>query len=231
MCADLARRFNVSESLASQIFNEWIPIMSRELRKFVIWLPRETIKLSMPPAFHRLYPKTTCVIDCAEIFIQRPKKLMTRVRKYSNYKSHNTAKFLISIAPNGFIMFVSQLYGGRATDKFITEDSGFYEHILPHDQVMADRGSELSNRLRALQATFNIPSFTRGKNKLSECEVTESRRCASVRIHVERVISRVKCFRILKFTVANSLVKMLDDNSVICYGLCNLQPDVIDTDE
>ena len=31
---------------------------------------------------------------------------------YSTYKSHNTAKGLVGIVPNGFVTFVSCLYGG-----------------------------------------------------------------------------------------------------------------------
>ena len=52
----------------------------------------------MPPLFQDLYP---CIIDCTEIFIERPTNLDVRARTFSNYKSHNTVKFLIGITPNG----------------------------------------------------------------------------------------------------------------------------------
>ena len=44
-------------------------------------------------------------------------------------KHHNTTKFIIGISPSGFITFLSSCYGGRASDKFITKDSGFYDLI------------------------------------------------------------------------------------------------------
>ena len=44
-----------------------------------------------------------------------------RAETYSNYKGHNTAKYLVGISPHGQIMFVSRSYGGRASDKYIEE--------------------------------------------------------------------------------------------------------------
>jgi len=40
-------------------------------------------------------------------------------------KTHNTAKLLIAFAPNGFIMYVSPLYGGRASDYHISKSCAF----------------------------------------------------------------------------------------------------------
>ena len=37
-------------------------------------------------------------------------------------------------------MFVSDCYGGRATDKCICEDSSFYKNLEYGDEIMADRG-------------------------------------------------------------------------------------------
>jgi len=66
--------------------------MSLKLSNCVVWLPRKTIRRTMPSSFHDLYPKTACIIDCFEDFIQRPFSLK--------------AKVLVAIAPNGFIMFI-----------------------------------------------------------------------------------------------------------------------------
>lgn len=86
------------------------------------------------------YPKATCIIDCTEIFVQRPKNLRKRAQTYSNYKHHNTYKALYCIAANGFVMCVSKLFGGRASDTFITKNSSLIGNQIPGDQVLADRG-------------------------------------------------------------------------------------------
>ena len=120
--------------------------------------------------------------------------MKARAKTWSTYKSHNTAKGLIAIAPNGFIMYVSPLYGGRASDNFITKSCGFLNYILSGDEVMADRGFTIAEDICARQVKLNIPSFMKGR---SQQETLESRRIASARIHVERAIARVKSCRLL----------------------------------
>ena len=74
--------------------------------------------------FKDLYPRTRCIIDCSEVFIERPYSFQPRAQTYSNYKKHNTIKFLIGITPSGGVSFLSRCWGGRATDKFITMNGG-----------------------------------------------------------------------------------------------------------
>lgn len=49
-------------------------------------------------------------------------------------------KLLTVIASTGFIMFVSQTYGGMASDKFIVRNSGVEDYLRRGDEVMADKG-------------------------------------------------------------------------------------------
>ena len=67
-------------------------------------------------------------------------RLNTIARTWSDYKHHNTAKYLVSINPSGLINYVSEGFGGRCSDKYITNNSGFLDIIEPYDCVMADRG-------------------------------------------------------------------------------------------
>jgi DDE superfamily endonuclease/Helix-turn-helix of DDE superfamily endonuclease len=224
---DLAHRFGISCSSVSNMFAFWIPVMADKLKDAVIWLSRDTIRATMPTSFRKLYPRTTCIIDCSEIFIQRPHSLYSRATTYSNYKSHNTAKFLIGIAPTGSIMFVSNSYGGRASDRYIVNDSGFLKYLMPGDEVMADRGFTIETDLLPYGVSLNMPAFRRGLKQLSNSEVVRTRRIASVRIHVERMIARLKNFRILKFVLPITLVPQLDNILIICCALCNFQSDVI----
>ena len=213
---DIGRRFSISHQLASNIFNSWIDIMAKELSPCITWLPRETIRKSLPSSFQTSYPKTTCIIDCSEIFIQRPFSLKARAPTWSTYKSHNTAKFLIAIAPNGFIMYISPLYGGRASDNFITKNCGFLNNLLPGDEIMADRGFTISEELYARRVKLNIPAFMKSRSQLSEAETIESRRIATQRIHVERAIMRLKSYRILNTTLkkGNQTLQVI---GVLCY--------------
>ena len=49
-------------------------------------------------------------IDCSEVFIEQPKSLTNQAATWSDYKHHNTVKFLVGITPTGFISFLSDCY-------------------------------------------------------------------------------------------------------------------------
>jgi hypothetical protein len=218
---DLARRFCVSQALVSKTLKHWIDQLAKHLTKLIVWLPRETIRKTCPAVFRR-YPKTTCILDCAETLMQKSSNLKSRGESYSNYKSHNTAKYCVAIAPCGYIMHISKSYGGRASDKFIVQDSGLLGRLVNGDEVMADRGFTIDDFLFPRKVKLNIPAFSHGK-QLSNEEVTRTRRVAQVRIHVERAIRRMKVFKILKETIPISLVKKVDQILRICAALVNLQ--------
>ena len=132
--------------------------------KFLIkWPDQETCKSNMPQIFKDLYPKARCIIDCSEIFTERPYAYQARAQTYSNYKKHNTVKLLVGITPCGAISFLSKCWGGRATDKFITMNSGFLR-LLEHGVVLADRGFAYMTMLQYMGQNWKSPPSLEGKN-------------------------------------------------------------------
>ena len=91
--------------------------------------------------------KCRVILDCAEVFIKRPKSLINQACTWSEYKHHNTIKFLVGISPTGYITFLSDCYGGRASDRCIVKDSGFYNFLEREDMVMADREFQIHEEL------------------------------------------------------------------------------------
>ena len=90
---------------------------------------------------------------------------------YSNYKKHNTIKFLIGITPCESISFLSQCWGGRVSDKVITQESNFLRHLEQDDVVLADRGFTIADDLAIHGAKLEIPAFICGKSQLTQREV------------------------------------------------------------
>ncbi|XP_034026129.1 uncharacterized protein si:dkey-56d12.4 [Thalassophryne amazonica] len=229
--ADLAERFHVSQSEVSRITSHWLDIMEEKLRRFIPWLPRDTILATMPQCFKDQYASTTCVINCSETPLQKPHNLDSRRESYSHYDGQNTIKYLVVIAPCGLIMFISAAYGGRCSDKFITSDCGFLDYLRPGDVVMADEGFLISDLLHERRVKLIIPAFTKKGMQLSEEDNTHTRRIANVRVHVERVIRRLKNFRILSQTVPINLANKFDQILKICAALSNLRGEIIHEDE
>ena len=117
---------------------------------------------------------------------------MARAQTYSNYKSHNTVKILVGITPQGSISFVSNAWGGRTSDKYLTDNCGILKKLLLGDLVMADRGFTIQESLMLHKAELAIPAFTKGKDQLDPVDVEQTRGIANVRIHVERVIGLLR---------------------------------------
>ena len=128
-------------------------------------------------------------------------------------------------------MSISKAYGGRASDKFIVEKSGFLQYLLPGDEFMADRGFTTDDLLFPLKVKLNIPAFTKCKPQLSGEDVTSTRRIARVRIHVERAIRMLNVFKVLSSTVPVSSLKLFDDILLVCAALVNLRADLTRDDD
>ena len=93
----------------------------------------------MPQCFMYYFGrKITVLIDCFEIFIKKPTNLLARALTFSNYQHHYTIKILIGITPQGTISYVSEAWGGRTSDKYLTENFAFLEHLIHGNMVMAD---------------------------------------------------------------------------------------------
>ncbi|XP_056437125.1 uncharacterized protein LOC130374405 [Gadus chalcogrammus] len=156
--------FDIDSTTVSKLFKHCISVMHcRLVPSLVLWPDREYLRKSLPYAFrNRSFEKTVCIIDCFEIFLEKPSRLLASAQCYSSYKSHHTMKYLIAICPRGSICFISAGWGGRTSDTFITEQSHFLSHLLPGDVVLADRGCLVKESIERCQAELKIPAFTRG---------------------------------------------------------------------
>lgn len=131
-----------------------------------------------------MYKDTVCIIDCTEVFTQRPSNLKTKNQMWSNYKQHLTVKMLVAVTPQGQICFVSNWWGGRVSDKEITLKSNLLKHLKTGDVVLADRGFNVVSEFRTKGIKIIVPAYTKGKPQLSYEEVLRSKRISNVRIHV-----------------------------------------------
>ena len=100
----------------------------------------ETIRATTPNR-HRHLENLIGIIDCSEIFIETPKYLELQSAIWSEYNHQNTLKFLVCIAPNSAITFVS--YPRRIKDEEITLKSVFLDMLSRYSNIMAEKGFNL----------------------------------------------------------------------------------------
>ena len=222
---DLATRFNCSTATVSNIFITIVCALSDILYAgFMENIPsREKKQTSLPNCFLP-FPNCRIVLDCTEVAVSNTKGLETQSHLYSQYKGRTTLKALVGVAPNGVITFVSDLYGGSASDKAMTGDSGILQHLQPGDMVMADKGFTIRDILPE-GVTLNIPSFL-VNGQFTQEEVNNNRLISRARIHVERSIQRLKVFRILQY-IPHQFMKNANKILKVCVCLTNLQTPIL----
>lgn len=108
-------------------------------------------------------------------------------------------KYLISSIPDGLINFISKGYGGKISDSLLVQESGYLEVIQLGCGVMADRGfKDIGKLLHDRLCHLCRPPSVSSSAKPTIAEVLQTKRIASLRIHIERVIRRVREFEYLK---------------------------------
>jgi hypothetical protein len=109
------------------------------LKDLIVWPSKEIMAANMSQYFNK-FPNTRIILDCTEFFIEMPSSLVNQSTTYSSYKSHNTSKLLVGISPKEAVTFLSQLWGGNASDKHIVKENGLLNLLEAGDSAMADKG-------------------------------------------------------------------------------------------
>ncbi|XP_073672338.1 uncharacterized protein [Paramisgurnus dabryanus] len=231
----IAHLFNVNESTVSTAFKQTVSVLYSRLSPLVHWPDRERLQVSMPHQFVEIFGNHfAAIVDCFEVSIERPSNLQARAQTSSNFiKDGLTLKYLICITPQGVISFISKGFGGRTSDKQLTENCGFLDKLLPGDIVLADRGFDIKESVGLMCAEVKIPAFTKGQRQLEAKDVEDMTSIAHLRIHLERVIGVVRNkYKILSTTIPISMVlpcervnvTFLDKIVTVCCALVNMCP-------
>ena len=221
---DLAFGFGISSSHASNTITTFIVFLSLELEPIIYWpTPEETLSYKHPH-FSGNFNKCEGIGDCTEQYIEHSKNVDAQYQTYSVYKSHNTLKKLIFCTKSGSISYISQAYAGSCTDRFITENTNVAAKFTPDFMVLFDKGFNVQDIFLNRQVKCVLPPFVRSKQQFTRSEVYQGKRIARARIHVERVIGRLKEFRLLQNTLPLTMVDLCDHIWIIAGAMliCNL---------
>lgn len=227
---DLAFRFQVSVSTVSDILITWTNYLYVMLGSLPIWVSKDKIYQNLPESFKGEYEDVRGIFDCTEIKCDMPKDYQTHSELYSDYKSHDTYKGFICISPNGWVTFVSHLFPGRISDREIMIKSNFLSLVERGDKYLADKGFDVHDLIAFKGATLYIPPKRQSvKDQFTKEECFQTMSIANLRIHVERVICRVKGWHIFDQVIPLSMHGSINQLWTVCSLLVNFQNPVLTT--
>ena len=89
------------------------------------------------------------------------------------------------------------------------------------------RGFTIHDCVGELSIELIIPDFLNGREQLSESELVHTQQIANERIHVERMIQRLKCWHIFDQIFPMNMMGSLNQIVTVCALLCNFQDPII----
>ena len=91
---DLPYRFNIAPSTVGDTFSKYTEsdVLHAHVKFMIEWPAQETCRANVPQVFKDLYPKTRCIIDCSEIFIERPCSFQARAQNWKNFDKNHTSR-------------------------------------------------------------------------------------------------------------------------------------------
>ncbi|XP_052809243.1 uncharacterized protein LOC128237697 [Mya arenaria] len=185
---DLAVRFNTSRATVSNVINTYISVLHEILHDGVlkaVGVPSQLkCKGSMPKSFEN-FTSARIAIDATEIIQDVPSDMNSQSLSYSSYKSRHTVKAVTCVAPNGALVYSSDLYPGSTSDAAIVEHCHVLDQLQPGDLILADKGFNIFDKLPA-GVSLNIPPFLSSKGHFTKEEAELCFKIGRSRIHVER---------------------------------------------
>lgn len=221
--------FGMHRSTCARYFRRMLHILAKLLENFISSPTRQVIDDNMPSHFVN-YSTTKFVLDCTEVPVCSPQCIRCRTQTYSYYKQRHTLKSLIGCTPSGYVSHISPFFGGKASDKFIFNKSNLLEQCTEFDAIMVDKGFPIREECASHGVTLLQPAFRTGNKQFDAAECEDSRGIAAARVNIERVMERLKNFKILHDEVQHHYVTDMNEIMVCIGGLVNLSPPLLGDD-
>ncbi|KAL4008190.1 hypothetical protein ACER0C_002042 [Sarotherodon galilaeus] len=213
---DLAHQFNIHQSTVSRIIATWTSFLATALGSQCIWLTRAEVQAYLPKEF-KDFSDTQVILDCTELRCQTPSSPLLQSETYSSYKSHCTMKALVGIAPHGPVTFISDLYAGSVSDNELFKQSGIAEKLTEVMAVMVDKGFLINDCCKC--KVYRPPFLSKQKKN----QVKETQATVRLRLHVERVIRRIKQNKLFDGIITMSPVYNISQLFAVACMLSNYQ--------
>ncbi|KAF4108998.1 uncharacterized protein LOC131547462 isoform X1 [Onychostoma macrolepis] len=202
---DLAYRFGVKVATVTRTVHRIINIMFTTLvPTAVFWPSRAELRKNLPAALRCTYPDCAVIIDCFRVSLEKAlnvdvnQEVASTALTLPAHATVNELKYVIGVAPQGVVTFVSRGSPGNVSDKNLVESSGLLCKLLPGDVVLAEHDFDIEGLVGACKAELKITS----RNCYENCQSGQDGENfsldgtlsdkANVHRHVGKVIDIVK---------------------------------------
>ena len=134
--------------------------------------------------------------DCTEFKLQNASNYDLNSLTFSDYKNTTTTKAYVGIEPHGGGLIFSDLHPGSISDSEITELSSATDFIQEGHEFMTDKGFCIQEYCASKGIFHNRPAM-KFNDQFEQVDIADNFDIASLRIHVERYIGRVRDWSIL----------------------------------
>ena len=197
----ISNLFNVSTSTCNDVFHNILSMFDALLGDTVQSIPPPNVCKNatfLPNSFKASLSNVTAILDCTDFPISHPRSRPELHKPfYSSYRGGNTFKTLITISPCGTILHVTPFVGGSTSDKEIVSDPKYLKCLSPGHCLLCDKGFLIDDIL-PIGVTSIIPAF-KNTDQFTQIQALRNRTIAVSRVHVERVIGKLKNWKILDY--------------------------------
>ncbi|KAK7168927.1 hypothetical protein R3I93_005046 [Phoxinus phoxinus] len=171
---DLAYRFGVKVPTVTKTVHRIIHIMFTTLvPTAVFWPSRVELRKNLPAALRCTYPDCAVIIDCFRVSLEKAicvdvnQEVASTALTVPAQSTVNELKYVIGVAPQGVVTFVSRGSPGHVSDKHLVEGSGLLCKLLPGDVVLAEHDFDIGGLVGACKAELKITSCSYTENSQS----------------------------------------------------------------
>lgn len=126
----------------------------------------------------------------------------------------------MGMSPHGALTFVSALFEGSMSDKEVFRHSGISTLLTQEMDVMVDKGFLIDDLVPGI---VHRPAFLSKRSQLSELDALRTQSIARLRVHVERLIRRVKENKLFDTVIPLSISGSINQIFTVACVLSNYQ--------
>ena len=191
--------FNVNLTSISRVFNETIDLLFKAVVPlYIVWPNREDMRSILPS---ELSDCENCVYitDTFDMQVDLSNGLSSVANSieggsdsgsYVNNNCQKIRRFLMTIAPQGSVIYISKGVIGEVSDRTLALESGFFENIAPGDVILTEKELGIDDAVAVMGASLRSSNSVKspGKALVNEGDENNSRRL----VRIKRVIQLLK---------------------------------------